>query len=360
MSLNILTLRPYQADLHDENIAICTIKVCADCKVEHRVGQSFILLDVIVEDKIPAPVSPNTGIVRKTVRIKVIPNNSNPPMFANGVEEVFYMLDSNRPGTQIGTVFATDLDTYSPDEIHYELYSSINDTKISHLDKFELRKIVSSSRKNVWSSVGLFVKKQLTVDESPYRVVIRAYDTPLNVMTTNTHHAEKVIIVHILNQGSKSVWVSQNGAPIDMYETSIQEERDENEPVLKIKAVIPDMYFNQNQIITDYIEYSILNESTSQINPYYKINKTTGQVYTTGVRLDYEEKNAQLMSQMRNFRVQVVSKDNHFRYATSVRVNLIDINDNAPLFDPFQSLIVNVYENTTRSSKELLTRIKVI
>ena len=99
-------------------------------------------------------------------------------------------------------------------------------------------------------------------------------------------------------------------------------------------------------------------------NPFYKIDKTTGEIRTKlGSRLDYEEKDAQKVNQMRSIRVIATSQDGVFKYVTFVTVTIIDINDNQPIFDDY--LLVNssshfsIVENTTNVLEpKLIARLK--
>ncbi|XP_048472160.1 cadherin-23-like [Rhincodon typus] len=70
-------------------------------------------------------------------------------------------------------------------------------------------------------------------------------------------------------------------------------------------------------------------------NPFYRINRTTGKIRTSGVVLDRENTDAKDAEMMRKIVVSVTDRGRPPLQASSstvVTVNLLDLNDNDPIF----------------------------
>ena len=80
------------------------------------------------------------------------------------------------------------------------------------------------------------------------------------------------------------------------------------------------------------IESNVGEVSTIQ-NPYYRINSTTGEIFTTDMRLDYEEIEPFKKQLMRDIKIKAFSEDGLHLYVTHVSLEIRDMNDNAPRFD---------------------------
>jgi hypothetical protein len=180
----------------DPQTIVCVLKVRDDMFVDYDVvRKSFYLIELVVHDTLPPPVYPNRGFTRAQIRIKVKPVNNRPPMFVNGNDETFYVLDSIRPDTCIGTVLATDMENPNPDRLTYQLDQSVFS---NGLDKFEL-KTISNTTNLYWGSAGLFVKAKLDVNDSPYLITVVVYDGPPDLKDTLS--SRKIVKVVVLNKG---------------------------------------------------------------------------------------------------------------------------------------------------------------
>jgi hypothetical protein len=148
----------------DPNSVRCVLKVVDSMYIDYdTTRRSSYLLEMKVLDKEPKPVYPNAGETVKKIRVNVKAVNNKPPKFVNGDEETFYILDSNKPGTLIGTVLATDVENTNPDSIVYKIESIVDKMSMKKKanligDKFELRKIVNSTNA-YWGSVGLYTRE---------------------------------------------------------------------------------------------------------------------------------------------------------------------------------------------------------
>ncbi|CAF0762269.1 unnamed protein product [Brachionus calyciflorus] len=331
-------------DLVDPHVTWCILKVRDDMIVDYDiVKKSHYLLELVVLDKNPPPIYPNRGVSRAQIRVRVIPVNNKPPLFVNGNEETFNVLDSIRPNTLIGSILATDMENPNPDRLIYKFDNYIPK---STLDKFELRPSMNSTS-SYWGSVGIFTTNKLEVSESPYILPIIAYDGPLELKDTLS--SRKIVKINVLNKGSMSVWMNEtSGLPVDYYSINLEEELPENTDVLTVKANIP---VNSKDILNlDFVVYSIVSESTNDTNSFYKIDSNTGVIRTTGNRIDYEmTHDLEMVKQMRNLKVKATSSDGLFSYTTHVSINILDINDNKPKFE-FSNYKFCVVENSTEQT----------
>lgn len=199
----MITSDPFELKtvLRDPQTTICVLKVRDDMIVDYDVmRKSVYLLDLVVRDDMPPPVYPNTGRARAQLRVRVLPVNNRPPQFVNGDEETFYVLDSIRPDTMIGTVLATDMENPNPDRIIYSIDSFLSSKTI--MEKFELKTSMNTTQ-SYWGAAGLFIKGKLEVSESPYLITVRAYDGPPDLK--NTLSSPKLFKVVVLNKGNLSI-----------------------------------------------------------------------------------------------------------------------------------------------------------
>ena len=239
-------------DKNDPHTAWCILKVKDDTFIDLFLlsRRSDYFLEIIVWDKQPQPpVYPNKGSSSVQVQVRILPVNKRPPLFLNGDEETFYVLDSMPSNTLIGTISATDFETTNPDRIIYKIDESL-DFFNSVNDNFELVEIQNKSKK-YWGSIGLFNKKRLNVSESPYLISLVAYDGDIGLRETLSSH--KIVKIHVLNKGSMSVWSdTTNGFAVDSYNAEVKEEVPENTFILKIKANIPDEHIYRNSISSGF------------------------------------------------------------------------------------------------------------
>lgn len=207
-----------ERDINDPFKAWCILQVQDDKYISYdATKKSNYLFDLIVVDTHKLPISPNRGFSRVQMNVHVLSVNNKPPMFLNGDEESFYVLDSAKNGTVVGTVLATDMENQNPEKLIYKL-NSTNSSVIGVSGKFEL---VTNRQSNFhWGTVQLVTKGKLDTKESPYTLIVTAYDGPVNAGTTRS--SQKKIKVHVMNKGSVSVWVDKNtGESIDYYMVNI-------------------------------------------------------------------------------------------------------------------------------------------
>jgi len=333
-------------DKFDPFITWCILKVRDDMFIDYdAVKLSSYLFDLLVVDEEKPPVYPNSGVSRAQMKVRVIPVNSKPPMFMNGNEQTFYTLDTARPGTVLGTILATDFENPNPDRLIYVI------DDLPGNKKFELQ--FKASTNLYWGSVNLITKQKLDVSESPYIISVTAYDGPIGMR--DTLKSRKIIKVYVLNKGSLSVWVNKdNGQPVDYYSVNIDEEQDAGSQVVRIQAIIPNLFKDSDK--SNEIIYSIDTFNISNVpiqNPYFQIDNLTGLITTTMDKLDYEEKDPVKKQLMRNIKVRATSQDGFFTYQTYVSIGLQDVNDNAPRFDysvlsKLNESLFCVLENTTQ------------
>ena len=352
--------------------AWCVLKVGDTMQVNYDVlRRDLYLLDIVVLDEQPQPpVYPNPGRANVQVKLKVISVNKHAPMFLNGEKETFYVLDSLRPDTLIGTISATDVENPNPDRIIYQLVEDAQSSNVSEL--FELKQYKATKEGKHWGSVGLVSKARLSAKDSPYVLAVTAYDGPPELSDTLSSH--KIITVVVLNKGSMSVWSdATSGLPLDYYACDVREDVAPGTLVTRLQARLADLNRNtqqQQQQMTgsnmvnddDKIRYRIVDADEQ---PYYVIDELTGEIRTTGgesgARLDFEERDGQRVRLMRNIRVSATSADGFFTYATHVSVNVVDTNDNAPVFAALGSIAeLSVVENQTDASSIFVARVQAL
>ena len=100
-------------------------------------------------------------------------------------------------------------------------------------------------------------------------------------------------------------------------------------------------------------------------HPFYEIDTVSGEIRTLPhARLDFEEKDMAKIQLMRNIRVRASSQDGDFKYLTHVQVEIVDINDNAPIFEEYLSgnkSLFTLVENTTNAmAHTLIGQVKAI
>lgn len=248
-------------------------------------------------------------------------------------------------GTVVGTILATDTENSNPEKLIYIL-NSTNSSVEGISSKFEL--IMNKKSDFHWGAVELVTKAKLDAKESPYTLVVTAYDGPVNFGTTKS--SRKEIKVHVINKGSVSVWVDkETGEAVDYYTKTIDEELPTNTSVITVHAVLST--FNKEDLDETLIIYEIephvvrTNSSITINNPYYRINETSGEIFTTGARLDYEEIDSFKKQLMRDLKIKATSTDGLHKYSTRVSLEIVDINDNSPMFNQINGFCV--VENST-------------
>jgi len=275
------------------------------------------------------------------MKVHVLAVNNKPPMFVNGDQETFYVFDSARNGTVVGTVLATDLEDANPEKLIYILNTTNSSTPAGVSDKFELVYSKNSANAFHWGAVELITKAKLNARESPYTLLVTAYDGPIHLGSSRS--SQKLLHVNVMNKGSVSIWVDRaTGEAVDYYMKTVDEELPAGTHVVTVQAVAP--AFNKQDVEGVEIVYAIETnlgqensnntDSNNQIqNPYYRINSTTGEVFTTETRLDYEEIDPFKKQLMRDLKIRAFSEDGLHLYVTHVSVAVRDVNDNSPRFD---------------------------
>lgn len=153
-----------------------------------------------------------------------------------------------------------------------------------------------------------------------------------------------------------SVWTnSTTGVPVDYYSVTLDEEVRADTFVCQVHANIPDNYQTASKssssslkLNRNDIEYSLVldtDDTQTDVNKYYEIDRFNGKIVTTGERIDYEQE--EIRRAARSLRVRAQTSDKFFTYFTHVTIDIQDVNDNAPKFDRDVSTLFNVVENTT-------------
>ncbi|XP_057655100.1 cadherin-related tumor suppressor [Diorhabda carinulata] len=239
------------------------------------------------------------GTSKTKVKVTVMDKNDSPPSFKH-IPLHFSVSEDLSPGQPIATIKAEDPDTIGV--LEYNLLTG-DDGKFS-LDKSSgvLRLIDSLDRET----------KQM------YKLMVRCSDgnqftdTIVNVEVTDTNDNPPVFLE-------------------SAYSFDIPENAPRGSRVGQIKATDPDLGINAQ------LTYSVISDWANDV---FSLNPQSG-VFTLTSKLDYEE--------VQHYILVVQAQDaGHPALSSTLTVycNVLDLNDNAPLFDPM-SYSIEVFENVT-------------
>ncbi len=275
-SFYFLTILKYfefktERDRSDPFKAWCILKVQNDRYISYdATKQSYYLFDLVVTDNKFPPIGTNKGLSRAQIKVHILAVNNKPPMFLGGDEETFIVFDSARNGTVVGTIQATDLEDANPEKLIYVLNSTNSTNPNGISDKFEL---VNKASAFHWGSVELVTKAKLNGKESPYRLVVTAYDGPIHLESTRS--SMKLLIVNVLNQGTVSTWSEkETGKPVGYYMKMVEEEQPAGTLVVTVNAVVPS--FNKKDVEDVEILYEIeTNEIHQNASVIHSLNENS-------------------------------------------------------------------------------------
>uniref|UniRef100_A0A182F4L6 Protocadherin-16 n=1 Tax=Anopheles albimanus TaxID=7167 RepID=A0A182F4L6_ANOAL len=245
------------------------------------------------------------GIPRTTstrIRVNVLDKNDSPPKFHN-LPMVFSVSEDMAVGQTVARITATDPDTIG--KLEYTLLKG--DTS-----KFALER-----------ETGL-LKLRDTLDResvSSYRLTVSVTD---GIQSTET-----TITVQVTDTNDNPPVFAEPA-----YSFDIPENAQRGYHVGVIQATDPDI--GTNAAVT----YTVISDWANDV---FSLNPQTG-IFTLTARLDYEE--------VQHYILVVQAQDNGFPSLSStltVYCNVIDLNDNAPIFDPM-SYSNEIFENAPINS----------
>ncbi|XP_060531934.1 cadherin-related tumor suppressor [Cylas formicarius] len=244
-----------------------------------------------------APGKPKTSKIK--VQITVLDKNDSPPSFKNAPLQ--YMVSEDLgPGQSVATIRAEDPDTIG--KLEYSILGG-DDGKFA-LDKESgvLRLIDSLDREA----------------KDVYKLGVRCSD--------GNQHTDTIVIVDVNDTNDNPPVFLETAYSFDIPENAIRGSK-----VGQVKAKDSDLGVNAQ------LTYTVISDWANDV---FSLNPQTG-VFTLTSKLDYEE--------VQHYILVVQAQDSGLQPLSStltVYCNVLDLNDNAPLFDPM-SYSNEVFENVT-------------
>lgn len=248
------------------------------------------------------------------VTIHILDSNDNRPRFLNQTYS-FYVSENDRPGQKIGAVKASDADIGRNAELAF-LLAEDQDNFTIDFQTGEITTLKTYDREALIAETG---KDYYSVD--------------VTVIDNGVRRQEDTVIAHIyiLDQNDNPPQFDK-----DIYRTSVKENLAKYSFVYKVSAT--DLDVEENAALT----YTIIDGDTDEM---FNINPVTGQISLNG-NLDTETLDL--------YSLKVLAADNGrsktFTATATVIINILDINDNTPLFH-LTVYEVNIPENTKLGEK---------
>ncbi|KAI8782077.1 protocadherin Fat 4 [Biomphalaria glabrata] len=262
-----------------------------------RETKASYTLTILVSDKGTPPLTDQVNAV-----ITITDVNDNTPVFSLS-SYTFNINENSNVGTAIGTVVATDADSGANAALTYSF------------DSFTLG---SSSHLAISGSTGAITVAVAALDRETaptYTATVKVTDsgTPMS----RTAYAQVTIYIDDLNDNAP---VFSNA----LYNGSVNENSATTTSILKVVAT--DLDKNANAAITYSINSVLLNGTSA--DTYLKIDSSTG-VISPKTSINYET--------VQSFIFVVVATDGGtpaLSATSTVTINVIDVNDNNPIFLP--------------------------
>ncbi|CAB1348171.1 unnamed protein product, partial [Coregonus sp. 'balchen'] len=216
------------------------------------------------------------------VTIQVIDTNDSPPVFTQDAYETVLLLPTY-VGVEALQVSATDPDQNVPTELTY----SLTDGNLEHFA--------------IQPSSGIITVKNNNFSKERFRFNVKVSDGKFSSTALVT-----VLVRETLDSG---LFFAHS-----LYSSSIQENNTNITKVAVVNAV--------GNRLNEPLKYTLLNPGTR-----FRIRPTSGVIQTTGVPFDREEQ------EFYELVVEAGREHDHLRVArVMIRVQVEDINDNAPVF----------------------------
>ncbi|XP_067424484.1 protocadherin Fat 3 isoform X1 [Emydura macquarii macquarii] len=216
------------------------------------------------------------------VTIEVTDINDNPPVFSQAVFETVLLLPTYI-GVEVLKVKATDPDSEVPPELTYSLMEG-------NVDHFLID-----------SSTGILTIKNNTLSKDHYMLIVRVSD--------GKFYSTAMVTIMVKEAMDSGLHFTQS-----FYSTSISENSTNITKVAVVNAI--------GNHLNEPLKYGILNPGNK-----FKIKSTSGVIETTGIPFDREKQ------ELYELVIEASRELDHLRVArVVVKVNIKDINDNAPVF----------------------------
>ncbi|XP_060070203.1 cadherin-related tumor suppressor-like [Ylistrum balloti] len=231
------------------------------------------------------------------VSIYILDDNDKRPLFDNA-SYLFDILENQPAGSVVGMVKATDQDIGRNAELSY------------YLDQTQDNFTIDAQTGEI-SSLRPFDREYLneTMGKTSYMFSVYVTDNGLQRLTDSV-----MVVVNVLDVNDNPPKFKEN-----VYRASLLEDAAENTLVLKIGASDNDT--NENAALS----YLIVD---GNVDNRFKISAGNGQIYLSG-GLDRENQESYTLTIIASDS----GKDHQYTATTTVSITVLDVNDNAPLFD---------------------------
>ncbi|KAI5710531.1 hypothetical protein M8J76_011971 [Diaphorina citri] len=272
-----------------------------------RETRDYYALTVLAEDHGKYPRSSSVPVV-----IHIIDENDNKPEFSNS-SFVFSVMENLPPDSFVGKLIATDKDVGRNAELSFALSNAKGDFEIDSRNGF-IKTMRSFDRENLLQTTGQnFISLEATVSDNG-----------------SPRLKDKVKVdVYITDQNDNSPQFLRTP-----YKVQISEGASIGTQVFRVSTMDADEGLNGD------VYYKIISGNDDE---HFSIDEATGQI-TISKLLDRET--------VSKFNLKVLARDaatvvsNQLSSTTMVTIDVLDENDNAPMFVKTESKI-SVYENTT-------------
>uniref|UniRef100_A0A8C5PPG5 Uncharacterized protein n=1 Tax=Leptobrachium leishanense TaxID=445787 RepID=A0A8C5PPG5_9ANUR len=233
-----------------------------------------------------------------TVYINVTDVNDNVPFFTSSAYEVT-LPEGAESGTSIAQVLATDLDSDQHGKVHYVILKDINEDYLCFA--------IDPETGNIFTRASFDRERQAS-----YLIEVQSQDSSESARSgmqghPNTDTAYVRIFVGDVNDNAPRF-------PLQNYETSVEEDKDVGYVVMTVNADDEDEGANAK------IRYQISNGNEKGI---FDVVPEVGSIFLTQT-LDYE--------QDAHFSLKLVASDGKWENHTLICINVINLNDEAPVF----------------------------
>ncbi|XP_078387064.1 cadherin-23 [Cetorhinus maximus] len=270
-----------------------------------QVPGGFIYLTIMAKD---AGTTPLYSTVPVTV--EVFDENDNSPTFSQS-SYIIAVSENIIAGATVLFVTASDLDQsreYGQESIIYSLEGS---------SQFRI-----NTRSGEITTTSLLDRET----KFEYILIVRAVD---GGVANNQKTGIATVNITLLDiNDNRPIWKDEP------YLANVVEMSPIDTDVITVSAFDPDLAENGSVVYT-----------INPPNPFYRINRTTGKIRTSGAVLDRENTDSSGAEMMRKIVVSVTDQGRPSQQAsssTTVTVNLLDLNDNDPVFQnlPFTAEVL--------------------
>ncbi|KAM9308429.1 neural-cadherin-like [Gastrophryne carolinensis] len=253
----------------------------------------FFILKVKAQNVALLPLASFT-----TVYVNVTDVNDNAPLFPSSTYEVT-LSEGTEIESSVAQVTATDLDSGLHGKVQYFILRDANEDHQHFAINPETGVIHTLTLSDREKKASYLIEIQSQDSSESSRPGMRGHP--------NTDTAFMRIFVNDVNDNAPMF-------PLQKYETSVEEDKDVGFVVLTVSAV------DQDEGASTKIRYHITAGNTKGV---FDVTPDTGSIFLTQ-RLDYEEDT--------QYAIRLVASDGKWENHTIVVVNVINVNDEAPVF----------------------------